>query len=102
LAELNDAVELLTLDKEQLAIDKEMLEEKVADLELELETTKLELETAQISATETSSSGSSGGGGGESSADIRALAEQNSKLRTALMRLQVGSGDHFMSYITWP
>lgn len=115
-ASLNDMVELLSLDKEQLLLDKELLvrysrvggydnqtvcvlrserlaskasihatpypqEERAEELSLELETAKLELEHAVTSSPAPSLSGEGGN-------DAAALAEQNTKLRAALKRLQ--------------
>lgn len=69
--ELNDNLELLTLDKEQLTLDKEILEEKIVQLEKDL-TIALE------------SDGNVG---------AAAYAEENAKLRAALLKLNALSNE---------
>jgi len=68
IAELNDTIEMLTLDKEQLLVDNELAEENQS---------KLFAQIAQLKAESSDSK----------SVDTRALMEENVKLRDALKRL---------------
>jgi DNA repair exonuclease SbcCD ATPase subunit len=101
--ELNDAVETLTLDKEQQSLEKEEALELVEQLQCELEGVKLDLEHAALSATDTTTSATtaagdtaaaaaaSGGGVSEGSSAVAAELElvhaQNRQLKEALKRL---------------
>lgn len=69
--ELNDNLELLTLDKEQLALDKEILEEKITKLERDL---AIALES-------------------DNNTGAAAYAEENAKLRAALLKLNALSNE---------
>ena len=90
--ELNDMVEMLTLDKEQLVIEKDLAEEVSEDLKLEVERLEAEKETMEleheqklIEAMENHTVGNETATDDDS---IRAISEQNSKLREALLRLR--------------
>ena len=90
--ELNDMVEMLTLDKEQLVIEKDLAEEVSEDLKLEVERLEAEKETMEleheqklIEAMENHTVGNETPTDDDS---IRAISEQNSKLREALLRLR--------------
>jgi len=75
--ELSDAVEMLTLDKEQCTIDLELSEEKNAQLVSEVASLK-----AQIHAVASAD---------ENTAKLASLTEENEKLREALRRLHATS-----------
>jgi len=75
--ELSDAVEMLTLDKEQCTIDLELSEEKNAKLVGEVSSLK-----AQIHAMASAD---------ENTAKLTSLTEENDKLREALRRLHATS-----------
>ena len=68
MTELNDTIEMLTLDKEQLLVDNELAEEN---------NSKLSAQIAQLKAES----------GNSRSVDHRAVMEENTKLRDALKRL---------------
>ncbi|CAM9412038.1 unnamed protein product [Ascophyllum nodosum] len=91
LAELTDACEVLTLDKEQLAMEKEDVQEKLDELQAELDSMKLDMEHAQISAKENEAAAralsAAGGVSGDGAVDVRRVAEQNVQLKEALKRL---------------
>eukprot|EP01031_Cornospumella_fuschlensis_P006546 gene6546-8139_t len=74
IADLNDTVELLTLDKEQLMMDKDILEERVLNLEKQIETLK-------------ASGGSQVSDAAASSALLDSLKAENGKLKEALVIL---------------
>ena len=85
-------VEMLTLDKEQLVIEKDLAEEVSEDLKLEVERLEAEKETMEleheqklIEAMENHTVGNETATDDDS---IRAISEQNSKLREALLRLR--------------
>jgi myosin heavy subunit len=75
IADLNDTVELLTLDKEQLLIDKDILEEKCLELEKQIETLRDEKAKSgsQVKSVDT--------------VQLEALRTENEKLREALFHL---------------
>jgi DNA repair exonuclease SbcCD ATPase subunit len=98
--ELNDAVETLTLDKEQQSLEKEEALELVEQLQCELEGVKLDQEHAALSATDTSTTSTTTAGGtaaaaassvseGSSAvaAELELVHAQNSQLKEALKRL---------------
>ena len=94
--ELNDMVEMLTLDKEQLVVEKDLAEEVSEDLQMDVErleaekeTITLEFEQKLIEAMENNNNSTSGGSNKTSDdSSIKAISEQNSKLREALLRLR--------------
>lgn len=75
--ELNDAVEMLTLDKEQFVIDLELSEEKNAQLANEVASLKAQIQAAASS--------------DENATKLISLTEENEKLREALRRLHATS-----------
>ncbi|CAM9139039.1 unnamed protein product [Sphacelaria rigidula] len=94
-AELNDACEALTLDKEQLALEKEDLQDKVDELQMELESARLDLEHARLSSKENEAAAralrAAGDAAGGEGVDVKMLAEQNLQLKEALKRLHTHS-----------
>ncbi|OQS03941.1 glycoside hydrolase [Thraustotheca clavata] len=77
IADLNDTVEMLTLEKETLEMDKEIAEERIEDFEMEVEKLKLAVEIA---------------GSGDDAAmhldlNSSSVHEENAKLRIALKAL---------------
>jgi chromosome segregation ATPase len=95
--ELENTLEDLVLDKEQLGQEKETLEDQLEELKIDLESAQLELEDAkaqlevgrdaEASAVEGGVEGNTPDGG--SSHDVaHSLALQNTRLRTALIRLR--------------
>ena len=75
--ELNDMIEMLTLDNETLAMDKEIAEESMEELQMQMESQKVMHETM-------STNGSTNGGDGVSNEEV---IVQNEKLRTAIKTL---------------
>ncbi|CAM9175815.1 unnamed protein product [Discosporangium mesarthrocarpum] len=97
IAELSDACEALTLDKEQLAMEKEDTQERVDELQVELETMKLDMEHLQLSAAENEAAArvirdaGISGGGEAGGVDFGVLVEQNHQLKEALKTLHTHS-----------
>ena len=87
---------MLTLDKEQLVVEKDLAEEVSEDLQMDVErleaekeTITLEFEQKLIEAMENNNNSTSGGSNKTSDdSSIKAISEQNSKLREALLRLR--------------
>merc|ERR1719253_894133 len=99
--ELEMSLEDLALDKEQLREEKEMLEDQLEESKIDLESAQLELEDAKSQLEEgrgatidTSTEGGSAPADASFSSDAdaadvaRSLTLQNSRLRTALLRLR--------------
>lgn len=103
--ELESTLEELVLDKEQLGQEKELIEDQLEEMKIDLESTQLELEDAKAQlesdrAAEASALDDAAAGGvaspdaGASTAtaadqDVtRSLTLQNTRLRTALIRLR--------------
>lgn len=103
--ELESTLEELVLDKEQLGQEKEMIEDQLEEMKIDLESTQLELEDAKAQlesdrAAEASALDDAVAGGGATpdagastatAADqdvTRSLTLQNTRLRTALIRLR--------------
>ena len=105
--ELESTLEELVLDKEQLGQEKEMLEDQLEEMKIDLESAQLELEDAKAQldfdrAAEASAFDSANiaaeGGNASTDAEVstatgsqditRSLTLQNTRLRTALIRLR--------------
>jgi dynactin 1 len=87
IVELNDTIELLTLDKEQLLIDKELLEEKCLLLEDELAKFKAGPKSAVVASDGSGVEVLSAPQYLELKEKAGQLAEENRKLREALIKL---------------
>ena len=101
--DMEATLEELVLDKEQLREEKEMLEDQLEECKIDLESAQLELDDAKcqleeggnvnvtIGATDLDAGGEEGGGreGAADTQDVaRSLTVQNTRLRTALLRLK--------------
>lgn len=106
--ELESTLEELVLDKEQIGQEKEVLEDQLEEMKIDFESTQLELEdakaqlesdrAAEASAFDSANTAAEGGGAAPDaisstntadSQDVtRSLTLQNTRLRTALIRLR--------------
>eukprot|EP00984_Skeletonema_dohrnii_P002936 scaffold1004_cov120-Skeletonema_dohrnii-CCMP3373.AAC.2 len=101
--DMEATLEELVLDKEQLREEKEMLEDQLEECKIDLESAQLELDDAKcqleeggdvnvtIGSTDLDAGGEEGGGreGAADTQDVaRSLTVQNTRLRTALLRLK--------------
>ena len=88
--ELENTLEDLVLDKEQLGHEKETLEDLLEEMKVDLESAQLELDDvkAQLEMGNVEASAAEKGDVDESSETSAALVVQNSRLRTALIRLR--------------
>ena len=93
IAELEESVEMLTLEKEEVELRAEEFEEKAAEQELELESLYEKIEhletTQQVRQAATASDGGGDGDGSSQAADadVSQLIDHNAKLRAALQKL---------------